>query len=225
MVVAAAGCAGGSGYEEVIDSSLQAIQSGDAEKLVSLFDMDSYDEYIEAAKSVMAKNVPAENQMEEYEPLDEARDTLVEQESFLKLYDDLQYEFGKDFTAEKGNVYLDDENSLADIEKFQRLRKLENKDETITETEFINDFVDGLADIKIVDTTVTIRSKDGEAKTRMDVHFVLYQRNNKWYLDSANVQDIVTPGILSQVYNALSSRAEGSYPAEEAASTEEPVMF
>ena len=79
----------------------------------------------------------------------------------------------------------------------------------------MNTFVDSLSDIKIVRTAVTLRSKDGETKNKIDLKFTMYQRNGKWYLDSVNYSEIKTPGLLSVVYNMLAERDNGSISTDD----------
>ena len=90
----------------------------------------------------------------------------------------------------------------------QRLRKLENEDETLTQTEFINSFVDSLTDAMVVETTLIFRSKDDESKTRLDMTLQLYERNGKWYLDNVNFTDVQTPNLLGRVEEMLRARDE-----------------
>lgn len=212
MVLGLVGCSGSSkGYEGLIDNALQALQSGDVDKLTSLLDMENIENGLEALTSVgdITSSLELQEAKENY------LEQVKEQEDFLKLYDDLEYQFDKDFTVEKGNLYIDDDSELSELDKIQRLRKLEKKSESIAQTEFMNTFVDSLSDIKIVRTAVTLRSKDGETKNKIDLKFTMYQRNGKWYLDSVNYSEIKTPGLLSVVYNMLAERDNGSISTDD----------
>ncbi|MFR1534193.1 MAG: hypothetical protein ACLSTO_11535 [Bilophila wadsworthia] len=196
-----AGCSSGgkdgehAGYEGTINSACQALQSGEVEALTALLDMESIEKGLEALHS-NGENATAQ--------IRETLTNLAEQEAFVHTCDDLAYDFGKDYIVEHGGLFPDEE--AIDLELFQRLRKLESEDETLTQTEFINSFVDSLSDVMVVETTIIIRSADAESKSRLDVTLWLYERDETWYLDNASLSDIQTPNILGTVGKALLAR-------------------
>ena len=205
LLVGLVGCSrgtatGAGGHEGVINAVCKAVQTGDSETLISLLDVQSIEKGFEAIYSESSKKGVSSD-------IEENLEIYTKQEAFQRQYDDYEYEYGKNFVVEHGNLYEEEENSLGDLEKYQRLRKLENKNETLTVTESVNAFVDGLTDIKVVTTTMVIRDKEGEGKNRTDVTFYMYQSNGKWYLDQVTgFAGIATPGMLTYVFNVLQNR-------------------
>ena len=77
----------------------------------------------------------------------EIKKIYEKQEDFLKLHDNLQYEFNKDYSVEHGNLYVTEDDERCDLGKYQLLRKQTNKNESISKKEFLDGFVDNLEDI------------------------------------------------------------------------------
>ena len=198
------GCSASSSYTGIIDGTLQAIRTGNAKQLAGMFDMQSAEAYFDAA--LPNYSLSATEQKEVRENFEE---DISGQEDFLKFYDDLIYEFDDGFTVTRGNLYIDDTTDLGDLALYQLLRKAENEEESIGMTEFLNDFVDELSAIKIVETQMTIKSKDGATRDRYDLRFILYQRGTTWYLYSVDLYPINSIGLLEVVYDTLQERNTG----------------
>lgn len=199
LLVGMAGCSSSS-YQGVIDSACKAMEKGDVKALTSLLDMKNIEKALDAIYSGTTDGST------------KIKDMLAEvtkQEDFVKLCDDLEYRFDEGYTVSHGSLFPDEE--AYDLKLLQRLRKLEaSNSETLTLTEFINTFIDSLTDVISVKTTVIVKSKDSENKTKIDVTFVMYKAGGKWYLDFASHSDITTPNMLLMVRSALSARDSGN---------------
>lgn len=197
LIATLAGCSSSGGYEGVVSGVCNALEAGDVKALTAYLDMENIEKGLEAQYSGGTNGTTQ---------IDETLSELAEQEAFVHICDDLTYEFGKDYVVEHGTLFPDEEQ--IDLALMQRLRKLENEDETLTQTEFINSFVDSLTDAMVVETTLIFRSKDDESKTRLDMTLQLYERNGKWYLDNVNFTDVQTPNLLGRVEEMLRARDE-----------------
>ena len=197
LIATLAGCSSSGGYEGVVSGVCNALEAGDVKALTAFLDMENIEKGLEAQYSGGTNGTTQ---------IDETLSELAEQEAFVHICDDLTYEFGKDYVVEHGTLFQDEEQ--IDLALMQRLRKLENEDETLTQTEFINSFVDSLTDAMVVETTLIFRSKADESKTRLDMTLQLYERNGKWYLDNVNFTDVQTPNLLGRVEEMLRARDE-----------------